>query len=321
MLFPFSASTQNLVPNPSFEEYSDCPNGPGAVGLDELEKAIGWYKPNSATTDYYNSCASFSSGVSVPSNWFGYQPAYDGNGYAGVVIYDDVFPQASEYIQCKLIQSLKPCHEYQIQFWACLADFSPRASSALGLRLDATPISNSGAYEFWGFEMPSHISYNQTIKDTSNWVLISGTFLAKGNEEYLTIGRFLDTTLYSNFNPPYEVMDCDSCLTIGVPAQYYIDLVSVIEVGLANSESVINPNVITANQDGINDYWYPNSTCFSNWTCDIINRWGNIIFSFKENDIGWDGTDKEGELLSEGSYFYIIKGEQTNNSGFIQLVR
>lgn len=324
MLTNFCLAQQNLVPNPSFEEYSECPNSPGGVGDDELEKAIGWYKPNWATTDYCNSCAPTNSGVRVPNNWLGYQEAFHGSAYALLGIYFEADPTVSEYVQCNLLEPLKPCHIYNVRMWISLSDYSLRASNSISIRLDKEPIKKEGSEVFRGFELPPHIYSKQTIFDTTNWVLISGEFLAEGGEEYLTIGRFFDTTLYSNNNPPYELNPCDSCAAFaGIPAYYYVDSVSVIEKGITENEKITQPNVITANNDGLNDCWLPSKVCGENWTCTILNRWGNIVFEFAKDEPGWCGNNAGGDPLSEGVYYYNLSDSDSNNlgTGFIHLVR
>ena len=46
------AFAQNLVPNPSFENYSACPEN-----ISEIDFALPWTSTTGATPDYYNSCS------------------------------------------------------------------------------------------------------------------------------------------------------------------------------------------------------------------------------------------------------------------------
>jgi gliding motility-associated-like protein len=69
-------------------------------------------------------------------------------------------------------------------------------------------------------------------------------------------------------------------------------------------------NVITPNQDGKNDLWiiecidlYPDNQV------DIYNRWGSLLRHFdgyNNTSVVWDGTNKQGELLPDGTYYYIV---------------
>lgn len=61
--------SQNLVPNPGFEEYIKCP---GSYMLNQNEFAIhGWQSPTSGTPDHFHSCSSGE--ADVPVNWAGIQ--------------------------------------------------------------------------------------------------------------------------------------------------------------------------------------------------------------------------------------------------------
>ena len=87
------------------------------------------------------------------------------------------------------------------------------------------------------------------------------------------------------------------------------------------------PNVFTPNDDNVNDFFQlVDYTGISNLTCVILNRWGNVVATFDKPDFIWDGTDKGGNKLADGTYFYIIEAEnyakQTfKEHGFVQLVR
>ncbi len=314
-------SQQNLVPNGSFEEYYDCPFAPDAIGWDMLEECVGWYKPNSATSDYYNACAPHSSGVSVPSNWYGYQHAYEGAAYIGLAIFEVGVEQGSEYAQCKLNSPLKSCYVYKISYRISLSDYSPRISPTLGLRLDKIPIKNTGAFAFWGFELPAHVQSEATITDTSSWTLVQGTYIASGGEQYLTIGRFIDTTSYDNYNPPFGINNCDSCMFPSISCQYYIDSVNVIEIGPVNQSEIAVSNIFSPNLDGINEHWYPKGICFEFWTCEIMNRWGEVIYSFQNTDKGWNGVSSNQKSSTEGVYFYKVFNKEQQTTGFFHLVR
>src|SRR5438105_2586562 len=69
---------QNLVPNPSFEEYNSCPDAES-----EFDRVNEWkvFKNN---PDYQNSC-DLTNNAGVPKNMWGYQQAFYGNAYAGIL--------------------------------------------------------------------------------------------------------------------------------------------------------------------------------------------------------------------------------------------
>lgn len=86
------------------------------------------------------------------------------------------------------------------------------------------------------------------------------------------------------------------------------------------------PNVFTPNADGINDFFKLIShEGIQSLECVIVNRWGNVINEFEQPDFKWDGKDKNGNSILDGTYFYIINaktitGEEVKKSGFVQLI-
>lgn len=83
------------------------------------------------------------------------------------------------------------------------------------------------------------------------------------------------------------------------------------------------PNIITPNGDGFNDYFELNFEGFG--PCiglNIYNRWGLLIYenaSYKDN---WDGKDKNGDDVSDGTYFYILNiCNKSKVSGYITVIR
>ena len=52
LILPSLGNTQNLVKNPSFEDYLECPNALGTFGL-HLKN---WSTPTQGSTDYFNTC-------------------------------------------------------------------------------------------------------------------------------------------------------------------------------------------------------------------------------------------------------------------------
>ena len=70
----------NLVYNPSFEEYRECPRKIDALGTLTIVDA--WYQPTAGSADYYNVCGSRDCGV--PKNKLGIQDAHLGDGFCGI---------------------------------------------------------------------------------------------------------------------------------------------------------------------------------------------------------------------------------------------
>lgn len=309
---------QNLVYNGSFEEYSECPIS-NELDNGQFERAIGWFRPTDGSPDYFNQCNSGI--VNVPNNFWGYQEAFHGDAYVGFIPVMDGFGLEYEYFRAQLISPLKPCVEYRFRMYVSLANYSTHG------------IKNIGAYFSVDNDFQNNaniLGYNPQIKyhgnpivDTTNWTLVEGTFIAKGNERFLTIGYF-------EKNIGNDTVFVQEIGSFYLHPYYYVDSVSLVEVGAVSEElcdigEIVFPNIITPNNDGHNDYLDASSYFHLTDEIVIINRWGNIITILTENNPVWDGTNQQGILCTEGTYFYNFSyqwGSQTKEkSGFIQLVR
>jgi len=71
------------------------------------------------------------------------------------------------------------------------------------------------------------------------------------------------------------------------------------------------PNVVTPNNDGVNDVWFPVTPeeCWFFWEVIIFNRWGNKVWETNNPADYWDISFQGGEYyVSDGVYTYIIRG-------------
>ena len=87
------------------------------------------------------------------------------------------------------------------------------------------------------------------------------------------------------------------------------------------------PNVFTPNGDGVNDLVVLPYPSFKTYDIQILNRWGNLVFELKDQTgvAVWDGYDFNGQLHTDGVFFYRLRGEmlggtQIDKHGFIHLV-
>jgi gliding motility-associated-like protein len=183
--------SNNLVRNPSFEEYYSCPITSG-----ELYKSKYWL---GFDTEYYNICNTGWGGVSVPINFCGFQLPKSGNAYAGFVIYGIPFinpPDYRESIKTILQDSLIADKRYCTKLNIVLAEKSYTNGStciplySIGMLFTKTQVQDSILPICTNCAQVNKSIYNL---DTINWVEITGSFFASGGEKYLTIGNFQQT--------------------------------------------------------------------------------------------------------------------------------
>lgn len=91
----------------------------------------------------------------------------------------------------------------------------------------------------------------------------------------------------------------------------------------------VRPVLTPGEQDGNNDFLF--ITCIENGpnSIEIFNRWGQLVFettNYNNSSNRWEGTNKSGQPLAEGVYFYVlnytdpVKGP-TQRKGHINLLR
>ncbi len=104
-----------------------------------------------------------------------------------------------------------------------------------------------------------------------------------------------------------------------------------VEVEVNTDRRIYAPNVFSANDDGINDYFFLQSPDFGViHSLVVLDRWGNGVFSgknFRFNELtdGWDGR-RNGEIVTEGVYLWwaeveFIDGKKEVFTGGILVVR
>ncbi len=86
-------------------------------------------------------------------------------------------------------------------------------------------------------------------------------------------------------------------------------------------------NYVSPNGDGSNDSWVIgkiDAPDFSENEVVIMNRWGSEVWSglnYNNQDVCWKGIGSNGLALPDGTYFYRIKTNKSEYSGYIELLR
>ncbi len=227
-------NSQNLVPNPSFEEYTDCPNDIG-----QTYKATGW-KSFCGTPDYFHACGV--SDVGIPMNSFGSQDAASGNAYCGLFTSFGLVQNYREFIGAKLLNKLEIGHKYFISIKTSLADESNCSTDNLGVLFSMVLYQDSSSVTIHNYaKIYSHF----IINNKTSWTIISGNIIADSAYQYIIVGNFFTDALTNKVI--YSGSLCN--------AYYFIDNICVSEDSLGcelNTKSIDNTS-----KDNINVYPNP----------------------------------------------------------------
>ncbi len=89
-------------------------------------------------------------------------------------------------------------------------------------------------------------------------------------------------------------------------------------------DNLVIPNVITANNDGVNDIFTISGfdgKC-AEYELKIFNRWGQLLYDYVGSDVQWNGNASDGTPLPPGTYYYLFKSTPTGErEGTITLIR
>lgn len=84
------------------------------------------------------------------------------------------------------------------------------------------------------------------------------------------------------------------------------------------------PNIFTPNNDNQNDLFIVKTNGYNNFTLDIFNRWGVIVYSVTAKYLQWDGYSSAGVPVPAGVYYYHVTSPDIKGyklSGKILLIR
>jgi gliding motility-associated-like protein len=287
-----SLFSQNLVPNSSFEIYDTCPY------IDIIENAPPWYTPTNTSSNLFNSCAQPNPpGYGVPYNW-GYQYPRTGFGYSGIAVFSD-YQKECDYISVKLDSTLVAGKTYCIGFYVSFAmrDSTPTyygsmyAIDRMGAYLSDTTIHLDTNYIIPvvpQIENPT----GYFLSDTLNWMIVSGTYVAYGGEQYITIGNFyaFDSTNYIQLSYSWSHISF-----------YYIDDVFLYECNTPVYPAEAGNNITICKGDSVQIGTTPNAQYLYSWQTAaglsdtaIANPWANptvtTTYYLLQKDFKFDET-------------------------------
>jgi hypothetical protein len=234
--FASAGFSQNLVPNPSFEDTVMCPESTG-----QIFRAEHW-DTFRESPDYFNVCND--SFASVPNNVFGYQYPSTGVAYAGVKTY--FTSQYREYLGVQLSGGKTNIGERYY--------FSMKLNVARGGQGGANCSSNNFGMKLstvsYSYNNPAPIDNNAIIHlsfpilDTVNWVSVIDSFIADSEYTYLIMGNFYDdehtdTTQFSIFQCHAIYYIDDVCLSKTIDSCDFIN--SLYSINKSNIKVFPNP--------------------------------------------------------------------------------
>ncbi len=202
-----------------------------------------------------------------------------------------------------------------------------------------------------GYQLPSG-SFCKAVGPNLTGHVIVKTFLTVNiNPSVVYVPEEYDTTVFAvvfdttqSGGPPFiyawspltDISATDSLAIVSLnnnaSASYYYCTVTNAQ-GCKATDSVlvllfpcdtksIIPSVFTPNGDNLNDTYYINYLCATrDFRFTVFNRWGEIVYESNDPYFHWDGKNKRGNDVSEGTYYYIMHASRRDSNGFIEIIR
>ena len=206
LLFPFSVfSQENLVVNPSFEDYTKLPV---VYSNDGVSFISGWYIPSFGSVDYFHfDCSSIY--LDEGRTNLNFSGCHSGNACIGIIPFS--WDGYMEHITGKLIRPLEKGNIYKVSFWIKYAgDVCEFSTDRIGV------LFTRERFQLYPFDPFYESLYNGQIRadiesqeryfytNDSVWQEVNFLYKAVGGEKYITLGKFYNEKIELNMVSYYR---------------------------------------------------------------------------------------------------------------------
>ena len=99
-----------------------------------------------------------------------------------------------------------------------------------------------------------------------------------------------------------------------------------IKIPNAFTPSTSGPNSGHEDLNFTNDVFLPIMEGVEEFTMQVFDRWGTLVFESRDKNVGWNGYDRNGRLMPAGVYVYKLvmrlgDGQRTTKVGDVTLIR
>lgn len=308
LCFSTKLNSQNLIPNPGFEDVLQNVNDINNLGYCTNQwsgfGSTEWFHLNNLNPSLNNACNSPYC-TSVPKNMVGHQLPNNGSAYAGFASYFRNSFSAREMIFVSLTDSLDEGKAYCVSFYVSLADTANYAHSLLSALFvkDSIYMLNQAAANpmtFTDYFAPQITNSTGFLSSKTAWMHVEEYFVADSAYKYMFIGEFTNVVQHDTLYVPGGMVSANPF------AYYYIDDVSVVwlkKPAIAAVSDTIEATLNTVIQLGNN---VGSDATYQWWPADNISN----------------ATDANPNLLVTQSAWYYVQKTQckyiTYDSVYVQ---
>ncbi len=301
------SQAQNLVPNPSFEEYKELRCDLNVPILPPYENAKTWFQailtdwtlPTNIPSQILSTTLDKDC-LANPTNPNLFIRGYPKHGNNMIALYllsnYGIRANGRSYVQVKLKEKLISGENYLAGGFYSFSD-GIFGTNNLGMFFSTEAIGTDTTLML---KYDPQINEEKVNSDPNVWKQFGGCITSSGTEQYLTIGGFFE----DKDTKVVQLVDGD--IRGNDFAIYLVDSVFVEKVS-----KLIVPNVITPNGDMFNEKFIVEGLKKNQWAFQVYNRWGKSVYQVKNYENEWDGGG-----LSEGVYFYQLNHNVCKNLNY-----
>jgi len=169
------------------------------------------------------------------------------------------------------------------------------------------------------FELPNVVAGNDTVIGIGG----EATLWATGTNSFLWTPS-PDQCITTNCSEVYVIPNQATVYVVdGVDGNTCHNYDTVL-VDISGYMDVFVPNVFSPNADGFNDYLVIDGPRLFNFTIEVYDRWGKLVFKSNEQKDTWDGKLDNTELAPQTFIYHIsgetVLGEHIVKSGNVSII-
>ena len=307
---------QNLVPNGDFEQYDTC-----QTNISQLYRALHWTNPQQMTSqpystpDYFNACSP-SPAIGVPTNWWGYEPAHSGFGYAaiGTAVVGPVNATLSdnyrEYLQSDLTDTLIAGINYCVKFYVSACDSYNYVTNDMQVYFSKVQLHDT--CHRCTLTYTPQFANTTDLSSPVGWTEVSGTYTAIGGEKFIVIGNFKDSIATV---ATYTGWTSNNGRNWAI---YYVDDVSITQcdttVGIVGDKQNLLFKVYPNPSSG---FFYIELKNDETVNLEILDVLGNVIY----HKADYRNKDSPINLTNYADGIYLLKVSLGSSSNQLKLIK
>jgi len=157
---------------------------------------------------------------------------------------------------------------------------------------------------------------NAVISPGDTSIYIEQT-LTLSTDNYVLYNWFNDEDFLLGITQQIEVSQEDAYYVWVEDANGCIDTSELVFITLLPKTELFIPTAFTPNGDEHNDLFVIKGKFIKSFQMDVVNRWGEVLFTSNSIEKYWDGKH-EGKAIMQGTYYYNITILGQDNNSFVR---